>query len=148
MPPKKKDKPKKKSSLEEEARAKAEAVDDIDDEDYKKAIEDSRRLHFGNVTAKELETTVGDVQVTLDTATRPDMTDSVNQYEDNDMTHDEELKRATELSYREHQERETELRRQQTEEEIVVEYVKKQSLLEEEHKRKMREGRETRVPDA
>jgi len=39
MPPKKKkDGKKKKRSTEEEARAKAEAVDDIDDEDYKKSL--------------------------------------------------------------------------------------------------------------
>lgn len=39
MPPKKKDtKKKKKPSLEEQARAKAEAVDDIDDADYKKSL--------------------------------------------------------------------------------------------------------------
>lgn len=38
MPPKKADKPKKAGGLEEEARAKAEAVDDIDDEDYKKSL--------------------------------------------------------------------------------------------------------------
>lgn len=44
MPPKKKDKPKKKSSLEEEARARAEAVDDIDDEDYKKSLRKECRL--------------------------------------------------------------------------------------------------------
>ena len=44
MPPKKKDKPKKKSSLEEDARAKAEAVDDIDDEDYKKSLRKECRL--------------------------------------------------------------------------------------------------------
>ena len=38
MPPKKADKPKKAGGLEDEARAKAEAVDDIDDEDYKKSL--------------------------------------------------------------------------------------------------------------
>lgn len=39
MPPKKpKGEKKKKLSTEEEARAKAEAVDDIDDEDYKKSL--------------------------------------------------------------------------------------------------------------
>ena len=40
MPPKKpaKGEKKKKPSAEEEARAKAEAVDDIDDEDYKKSL--------------------------------------------------------------------------------------------------------------
>lgn len=39
MPPKpKKDTKKKKPGVEEEARLKAEAVDDIDDEDYKKSL--------------------------------------------------------------------------------------------------------------
>lgn len=44
MGPKKKDKPKKKSSVEDEARAKAEAVDDIDDEDYKKSLRKESRM--------------------------------------------------------------------------------------------------------
>ncbi len=46
MPPKKGkgDPKKKKSSLEEEAKAKADAVDDIDDEDYKKSLRKECRL--------------------------------------------------------------------------------------------------------
>jgi hypothetical protein len=45
MPPKKADKASKKAGgIEEEARAKAEAVDDIDDDDYKKALRIECRL--------------------------------------------------------------------------------------------------------
>eukprot|EP00347_Sterkiella_histriomuscorum_P005078 403357984 len=44
MPPKKKEKKAKKSSLEEEAKAKADAVDDIDDEDYKKSLRKECRM--------------------------------------------------------------------------------------------------------
>lgn len=50
MPPKKptgkpgKDPKKKKPSLEEEAKAKADAVDDIDDEDYKKSLRKECRM--------------------------------------------------------------------------------------------------------
>ena len=38
MGPKKPAKKKKKATLEEEAKAKADAIDDIDDEDYKKSL--------------------------------------------------------------------------------------------------------------
>jgi hypothetical protein len=44
MPPKKKEKKKKKNSVEEDARLKAEAVDDIDDEDYKKSLRKECRM--------------------------------------------------------------------------------------------------------
>lgn len=52
---------------------------------------------------------------------------------------DEELRKAIEESEKEGKEME----RQRTEEEIVMEYVKRQSILEEEHRRAMLQGRET-----
>ena len=54
--------------------------------------------------------------------------------EDVDTDNDEDVKLALEKSKSEH---ESALSRAQTEEEIVLEYVKKQSLVEEEHKRKV-----------
>ena len=50
---------------------------------------------------------------------------------------DEELQKAIELSKRAHDDHAQETSKTRTEEEIVLEYVRKQSLLEEEHRRKM-----------
>lgn len=49
---------------------------------------------------------------------------------------DEELKKALEESERSHKESLKEMEKQRTEEDIVLEYVRKQSLMEEEHRRK------------
>lgn len=50
---------------------------------------------------------------------------------------DDELRKALTLSSEESKQRTAELEKQRTEEEIVMEYVKKQSLLEEEHRKAM-----------
>ncbi|KAF2713522.1 glycosyltransferase family 1 protein [Pleomassaria siparia CBS 279.74] len=60
-----------------------------------------------------------------------------------DTVSDEDLKKALEESEKAEKERMGELERQRTEEEIVLEFVKKQSLMEEEHKQRMRQGRDT-----
>lgn len=52
------------------------------------------------------------------------------------------LKKALEESEKAEQERMVELEKQKTEEDIVLEYVKKQSLAEEEHRRRMMQGRD------
>jgi hypothetical protein len=62
---------------------------------------------------------------------------------DPDTNEDEEVKRALEASKVAHEEH---LSRIKTEEEIVMEYVKKQSLLEEEHKKAMQK-KQTGAPD-
>ena len=51
--PKAKDKKKKKLTAEEEAKAKMDAVDDIDDEDYKKALRKECRELEKQITAEE-----------------------------------------------------------------------------------------------
>ena len=56
---------------------------------------------------------------------------------------DEELKKALKLSEKAHQESMEKLEKQKTEEDIVMEYVRKQSLLEEEHRQRVRQGRDT-----
>ena len=56
---------------------------------------------------------------------------------------DEELNKALALSEKVHQESMEKLEKQKTEEDIVMEYVRKQSLLEEEHRQRVRQGRET-----
>jgi hypothetical protein len=56
---------------------------------------------------------------------------------------DEELKKALAMSEKAHQESMEKLEAQKNEEDIVMEYVRKQSLLEDEHARRVREGRDT-----
>ncbi len=56
---------------------------------------------------------------------------------------DEELKKAIAESERAELERQESLHRQKTEEDIVLEYVRKQSLLEEEHRQRILQGRDT-----
>jgi hypothetical protein len=56
---------------------------------------------------------------------------------------DEELKKALEMSEKVHKESMEKLEKQKNEEDIVMEYVRKQSLLEEDHRRRVQEGRDT-----
>ena len=60
----------------------------------------------------------------------------------NDDDEDEEMKRILRESEQAEHERKENVERQRTEEEVVLEYVRKQSLLEEEHRRKMMEGQD------
>lgn len=57
-------------------------------------------------------------------------------------THDAELKKALEESERAEKERMETLAKQKTEEDIVMEYVRKQSLVEEEHRQRVLQGRD------
>ncbi|KAH7391173.1 hypothetical protein DE146DRAFT_663682 [Phaeosphaeria sp. MPI-PUGE-AT-0046c] len=59
-----------------------------------------------------------------------------------DVDEDEELKKALALSQESHQEDAKKLEQQKNEEDIVLEYVRKQSLLEDEHRRKVGGGGE------
>jgi hypothetical protein len=56
---------------------------------------------------------------------------------------DEEMKKVLEMSEKAHQESMAKLEKQKNEEDIVMEYVRKQSLLEEEHRRRVDGGRDT-----
>ena len=91
-----------------------------EDEDFKRTLEESKRLHTENQTKQNVVQTN---EVTSDT------------------DEDGELKRAITESETAHKIREEDLARQKTEEEIVLEYVKRQSLLEEQHKRQVQEGK-------
>jgi hypothetical protein len=91
-----------------------------DDEDFKRTLEESKRLHTEN---QNKQSAVGTNEITGGT--------------DDD---DHDLKRAITESETEHKMREEALARQKTEEEIVLVYVKKQSLLEEQHKQNLQEG--------
>ena len=91
-----------------------------DDEDFKRTLEESKRLHTENQN-KQSTVSTNEVAGGID-----------------DDDHD--LKRAITESETEHKMREEALARQKTEEEIVLEYVKKQSLLEEQLKQDLQEG--------
>jgi UDP:flavonoid glycosyltransferase YjiC (YdhE family) len=91
-----------------------------DDEDFKRTLEESKRLHTEN---QNKQSTV-----------------STNEVADSIHDNDHDLKRVITESEIEHKMREEALARQKTEEEIVLEYVKKQSLLEEQHKQNVQEG--------
>lgn len=56
---------------------------------------------------------------------------------------DEDLQKALEESEKAEKDRMANLEKQRTEEDIVLEYVRKQSLLEEEHRQRVRQGRDT-----
>lgn len=77
--------------------------------------------------------------------TLPPRTPSQQTYGEHDED-EEQLRRAIEESEREHRSRSETMQRQQTEEEIVLNYVMKQSLAEEEY-RKMHKGKGNQVED-
>ena len=58
-------------------------------------------------------------------------------------TEDEELRKVLEESERAEKERQANASKEKTEDEIVMEYIKKQSLLEEEHRQRRMQGRDT-----
>jgi UDP:flavonoid glycosyltransferase YjiC (YdhE family) len=91
-----------------------------DDEDFKRTLEESKRLHTENQNKGSMAST-------------KEVADNIE--DDND------LKRAITESETAHKTREEDLARQKTEEEIVLEYVKKQSLLEEQHKQNLPDGK-------
>jgi hypothetical protein len=91
-----------------------------DDEDFKRTLEESKRLHTENQNKQSV--------VNINEVT-------------NDVNDEDDLKRAITESEIAHKTWEEDLARQKTEEEIVLEYVKKQSLLEEQHEQKVQEGK-------
>ncbi|KAK5070166.1 hypothetical protein LTR64_002003 [Lithohypha guttulata] len=101
-------------------------LDTDEDEEYRLALEASRQEadHAGS-KQRPVPPILADSVKTTST-----------KYDDND-ENDEELLKAMTLSEQEGKEREAALAKQRTEEDIVMEYIKKQSLLEEEHRQKM-----------
>jgi UDP:flavonoid glycosyltransferase YjiC (YdhE family) len=101
-----------------------------DDEDYQRAVAESKSLHSTSQSKTDLQRKQ-DLKIA-----NPDSDNGEEEVNAANDEEEEELKRAMAESEREHKSNEDELKRRQTEEEIVMEYVKKQSLLEEEHRRK------------
>ena len=92
------------------------------DEDFKRTLEESKRLHTENQKKRSVVST----------------NEVPGDADDDD---DDDLKRAISDSKTAHKTREEDLARQKTEEEIVLEHVKKQSLLEEQHYQQLQEGK-------
>jgi Tfp pilus assembly major pilin PilA len=97
--------------------------DTEDDEEFQRVVAESKEL--AHLHAKNPEDTIN-------------VTGASGASDD-----DEELRRALEESERAHKDSADLAQRQRTEEDIVLEYVRKQSLLEEEHRVRVMQGRDT-----
>ncbi len=112
------------------------AIDTDYDEEFKRTIEESKRLHTENEMKKNDEE-LATVEASLSNTKIDDKSAATATEEavvDDDDDDDGELNRAITASTDEEKKRQDELTRQKTEEEIVMEYVKKQSLMEEKMK--------------
>lgn len=114
-------------------------VDTDYDEEFERAIAESKRLHTDN---EQKKTELAEREAAL-LKNGDGTTPSTNgQPQATDDTEDAELQRALTASSEEEKRRLGALSQQKTEEEIVLEYVKKQSLLEEELRKKKEETTE------
>lgn len=106
-----------------------------DDADFQRIIAESKELaHSQEHYPQEYQNTAhvqerGAVPVTHDSA--------------GTTAEDEELRKALDESERAEKERQANVSKEKSEDEIVMEYIKKQSLLEEEHRQKVVQGRNT-----
>lgn len=111
-------------------------IDTDHDEEFKRTIEESKRLHTENeLKKKELALRETPIMNTTNGNAATGTESAVVDYGD-----DHELKKAMTASEDHEKKRQEELTRQQTEEDIVLEYVKKQSLREEELKNQQNEA--------
>lgn len=107
------------------------AIDTEDDEDFKRTLEESKRLHTEQeVRSQGLDSAMQQAPPIPERSPRRSMAATPHPGEDDD--DEEELRKAIAESEGDSKKREDEAARQKTEEEIVLEYVKKQSLMEEE----------------
>lgn len=111
-------------------------IDTDYDETFKRMIEESKQLHTVNeLKKKELEERgAALLNSTATTTNGYSHSTTANAQNEQDMDEVEALKRAITASEQEEKARQEELTRHKTEEEIVLEYIKKQSLREEELK--------------
>jgi UDP:flavonoid glycosyltransferase YjiC (YdhE family) len=93
------------------------AIDTENDEDFKRTLEESKRLHSEN---EERRKKIAQMQAQVETPAEDD----------------KDSKSGVTAGMEEGKKQQDEKSKQLTEEEIVLEYVKKQSLLEEEHRKK------------
>lgn len=119
--------------------------DTDDDEEYQRIIAESKELaHLHEKSPKEYHAACGmqesGIMGAIADATGAREAHALN-YNDEE---EEELKRVLEESEKAHKESMAKLDKQKTEEDIVMEYVRKQSLLEEQHRQRNLQGRDTR----
>ncbi|KAL5120460.1 hypothetical protein ACEQ8H_001750 [Pleosporales sp. CAS-2024a] len=117
------------------------------DEEFQRIVAESKELaHVHEKYAAQYQAAPGaqesGVMRDLADATGADGPHAVDDDDDDDGD-DEALKAALEMSEKAHQESILKWEAQKTEEDIVMEYVRKQSLLEEEHRQKLLPGRDT-----
>jgi UDP:flavonoid glycosyltransferase YjiC (YdhE family) len=114
-------------------------ADTEDDEEFKKTLEESKRLHTEQEQQRQAQPTSEGTNTQSSGAAAssqpPAAASTANGGSD-----DEDLQRAMTASAQESKTKDEELARQRTEEEIVLEYVKKQSLLEEELRQKRQQS--------
>ncbi|KAH8728421.1 hypothetical protein GQ44DRAFT_724420 [Phaeosphaeriaceae sp. PMI808] len=115
--------------------------DPEDDAEFQRVVAESKELaHLHEKYPEEYQAASGQqesgVMNAIADATGAPATHTTN-------NEDEELKKALQMSEEAHREDVEKLEKQKTEEDIVLEYVRKQSLMEEERRQRMRQGRDT-----
>jgi UDP:flavonoid glycosyltransferase YjiC (YdhE family) len=116
-------------------------IDTEYDEDFKRAVEESKMLHTENERKRKDLAEREAMLITNANGHEAVPSGSAEAHHDDD-DDDAELKRALTASEQHEKLRQDELTKQRTEEQIVLDYIKKQSLLEEEM-RKQREAQNT-----
>jgi hypothetical protein len=114
--------------------------DTEEDEEFQRIVAESKELaHLHEQHPEEYKEASGAQEAGI----MRDIADATGVNGTHPADDDEELKKALEMSEKAHQESMKKLEAQKTEEDIVMEYVRKQSLLEEEHRQKVMQGRDT-----
>jgi hypothetical protein len=117
--------------------------DTEEDEEFQRIVAESKELaHLHEQHPEEYGNAAGAQESGIMTAIA-DATGANGPAHSADDGDDEEMKKALELSEKAHKESMEKLEKQKTEEDIVMEYVRKQSLLEEEHRQRALQGRDT-----
>jgi hypothetical protein len=115
--------------------------DTEDDAEFQRIVAESKELaHLHQKYPEEYQAAAGDQETGIMTAIADATGANATHLTDDD---EEELKKALAMSEKAHRESMEKLEKQKTEEDIVMEYVRKQSLLEEEHRQKAKQGRDT-----
>jgi hypothetical protein len=131
--------------------------DTEEDEDFQRIIEESKKIaqmheknptqfETGEQSAKEesgMMDAMSQAIAANDDEPKPRGLGTAPSSAEKEGEDDEEMKKVLEESENAEKERLGRLERQKTEEDIVMEYVRKQSLLEEEHRQRVAQGRDT-----
>jgi hypothetical protein len=113
--------------------------DTEDDEEFQRIVAESKELaHLHEKHPEEYQAASGAQEAGI----MRDIADATGVNGTHPQDDDEELRKALEMSEKAHQESMQKLEAQKTEEDIVMEYVRKQSLMEEEHRQKVAQGRD------